>query len=264
MVPGRMVWSSGLSNPARVLTRPDRSVVNESHWPLIYASLLETLSGKVTMSKFMLFWLSKSWMFSSVVVPCCTQIVAPLSSIMLVTPRLFGIMNPWPSKNMVCAKLPQVASRELVQVVFRDMMSTSPDWMDGPRSAAVVGRNSTASGLPRTAAATARHRSMSNPTVLPPESRKPNPATLLLLAQTRVPRSRTVCNRLVPWLSMVVASVASGAAVAPIASGDGYTAAVGSDVAGLAGSSCPHPTNAMTASRMAAQQKYCTYLPIIR
>jgi hypothetical protein len=34
---------------------------------------------------------------SSVVVPGCTQIVAPFSSLALFTPSFFGTMKPWPS-----------------------------------------------------------------------------------------------------------------------------------------------------------------------
>ena len=87
-----------------------------------------------------LFWLMKSCRFCSVVVPCCTQTAAPLEIQHPGKPEArphhesLAIVETWSG-----AKLPHWASRELVQVVLRDIMSTSPDCMAGPRSAATGG-----------------------------------------------------------------------------------------------------------------------------
>ena len=51
-------------------------------------------------------------------------------------------------------------------------------------------------GSPRTAVATARQRSMSNPMFLPERSRYPQPGTSFRLAQMSLPRSLTILRRL--------------------------------------------------------------------
>ncbi|MOA62761.1 hypothetical protein D3C78_1882800 [compost metagenome] len=55
------------------------------------------------------------------------------------------------------------ASRELVQVLLRERMSTSPDCSAVKRSLAVSGLNFTLEASPNTAAATARQTSTSIP-----------------------------------------------------------------------------------------------------
>ncbi len=66
-------------------------------------------------------------------------------------------------------------SRPAVRVVLRMSTSTSPDWRAVNRCSVVSGRNSTASGSPRTAAATARQKSMSNPDEVAIGVDKPEP-----------------------------------------------------------------------------------------
>ena len=114
--------------------------------------------------------------------------------------------------------MPQPILREDVQVVLRDIRSTSPDCIVGPRSAAVVGRNSTALALPRTAAATARQRSMSKPTVLPAASTAPKPGRLLLLAQISWPRSLTAASLPPSCCSIIIALAISWARASTFAS----------------------------------------------
>src|SRR4051812_39763523 len=53
--------------------------------------------AKATTSYFMLLERKKSARFSSVVVPCCVQMVAPFSSLAEDTPSFFRTMKPWPS-----------------------------------------------------------------------------------------------------------------------------------------------------------------------
>ncbi len=104
-------------------------------------------------------------------------------------------------------------SRPAVRVVFRMSTSTSPDWRAVNRCSVVSGRNSTASGSPRTAAATARQKSMSNPEKLPSASTKPNPGTASLTPQISVPRSCTAARVSPAGAAAVVVSVPPAAVV---------------------------------------------------
>src|SRR5690606_17625637 len=64
----------------------------------------------------------------------------------------------------------------MLQVVLRARMSISPDWRAGKRSLAESGVYFTLVASPKTAAATALHRSTSRPDQLPAESCAPKPA----------------------------------------------------------------------------------------
>ena len=86
------------------------------------------------------------------------------------------------------AKLPQLASLVDVHVVVRFMRSTSPDCRVGPRSLSVMYLYSTLSGSPNTAAATALHRSTSNPMFSPDASSAWNPGVSFAVAHTMLSR----------------------------------------------------------------------------
>ena len=99
---------------------------------------------------------------------------------------------------MVSVPFPQDASRDVVRVTVRASMSTSPDWIVGPCSAAVMYWILIFSASPNTAAATARQRSMSKPMLRPESSSEPKPGTLFRLAHITSSRARTSFSRVSP------------------------------------------------------------------
>src|ERR1700745_158331 len=89
---------------------------------------------------------------------------------------------------------PSELSRDEVQVVLRTSTSTSPDCSAVKRSLADSGTNFTFVTSLKIAAAIARHRSTSSPVQLPCASGRPNPASVPLAPQLRMPRSLTVLS----------------------------------------------------------------------
>ena len=89
-------------------------------------------------------------------VPVCTQMIVPSMSAIESKPESSGTSIPWPSKKVVAVHCrPRAPSREAVHVPLRISTSMSPDCSAVNRVSAVRSVYSTASGSPRTAAATA-------------------------------------------------------------------------------------------------------------
>src|SRR5690606_2790057 len=93
-------------------------------------------------------------------------------------------------------------------VVLRISTSTSPPCSAGKRWSALSVVNSTASASPNTAAAIARQKSTSKPTLLPSASIEPKPGSAELTPQRSTPREITSSSRLPP--SVCAAGSAAG------------------------------------------------------
>ncbi|MDT4856099.1 hypothetical protein FQZ97_904770 [compost metagenome] len=92
---GRMMNLSGFSSVVRVEANCDLSVVKASQRPAEKARMISSYLS-ITTGLNSIFWpRNQSARLSSVVVPGCTQIVAPLSSLALFTPRSLDTMTPW-------------------------------------------------------------------------------------------------------------------------------------------------------------------------
>ena len=94
----------------------------------------------------------------------------------------------------------------------------SPDCTAVKRSAAVSETKFTALASPNTAAATARQKSASNPTISPDGSRVENATAAPETPQLRVPRAFTVSRRLSPsWVRVTSSSVDSALSLLSLA-----------------------------------------------